>query len=38
MGVVVGYVIFFNFKFLRFLLNVEILPKPFSPMNLLVTK
>lgn len=32
MGVVVGYVIFFfNFKFLRLLLNVENLPKPFSP-------
>jgi hypothetical protein len=38
MGVVVGYVIFFYFKFLRLLLNVENLCKPFSPMSLLVTK
>lgn len=38
MGIVVGYVIFFNFKFLRFLLDVEILLKPFSPMSLLITK
>ncbi len=31
MGVVVGYVIFINFKFLRLLINVENLLKPFGP-------